>query len=743
MLSLTQGVVLAVLAASAATAPVADVPFRQEYHEAYPIAGGAAANDVAAVAVDGAGVVWAGGKAGVFMLRPGEKTWEAMTPPESAGPVYDVAVDGEGAAWIAAWDGLHTGTAEGIRRVDGVEGPVSAVCVTPEGIAAAGPSGLWRKRDGAWARSALDCSRSIRAMAPDKEGGLWIATGMGLYHHTPQGGRLYQLDDAILSADVCGVAHAPDGALWAGVLGGVTLYRGGERIAVLTPEDGIPSAFVQCVAAGPDGRMWVGTDKGVTRYDGKRWSLCHSRRWLLSDDVRDVAFGPGQKAWVATAKGVSAIGQQQMSLAEKADYFMEVLLKRHVRDPWIVEKCHLPVAGDTSQWLPEDDDNDGGYTAVYLVMECCRYAVTKSEEAKSNAKKAFDTLDFLQTVTETPGFFARTVVPPSWPEHPFQMHDRNHTHTERECAGQLVNDPRYKPVDVRWRPSSDGKWLWKGDTSSDEVTAHFFGFLFYYDLVADEAEKVRVRGLAKRIMDYIIDGGYVFRDIDGTYTRWGVWSPEKLNGDPDWRAERGINSLEILSFLKATYHMTGEDRYQETYLELLHKHGYAEHVRRAKTYQPSWRTHIDTELLAMAYPALLLYEKDPALQRLFRESFDHWYKGPSGEKSPYFNFTYAMLTGADPQLGDSIFFLRDTPLDLVRWRIDNTQREDVQCVRKPILEVLSTARLLPPSERDCFRWDKNPWEAIGGDGGHTVWAPTYWLLPYWMGRYCGFINTTN
>ena len=142
----------------------------------------------------------------------------------------------------------------------------------------------------------------------------------------------------------------------------------------------------------------------------------------------------------------------------------------------------------------------------------------------------------------------------------------------------------------------------------------------------------------------------------------------------------------------------------------------------------------------MAYPALLLYEEEPELRALWRESLDHWFRDSELEQSPYFNFTYGLLTGQDPRLEDSLFFLRDAPLDLVRWTVDNSKREDLEVVRAPILEELQTDRMLPPSERGVMRWDKNPWSAVQGDGGGTESSGVYWLLPYWMGRYCGFIE---
>jgi hypothetical protein len=373
---------------------------------------------------------------------------------------------------------------------------------------------------------------------------------------------------------------------------------------------------------------------------------------------------------------------------------------------------------------------------MYLAMESYRYAVTKSEQARDNAKKAFETLRLFQTVTETPGFVARTVVPPNWKN----KADPNRKISDQELAEMLVHNPREKRVEERWRLSKDGKWLWKGDTSSDEITGHMYGYLFYHDLVADAKEKKRVRDHICRIVNYIITCGYVMNDLDGKHTKWAVWSPEKLNNDPDWRTERGINSVEILSYLKLAYHVSGAERYQKEYLRLLNENDYKENILMAKTLNPAWRTHIDDELLALAYPCLFMHEKDPELLKLYHASMNQWYAAVKDDNSPYFNFTYGAFSDQDPQINGSIAYLKDTSLDLVRWRIDNSQREDIQLVHVPEIEHIQTSRLMPPSEGGVMRWDNNPWIAIQGDGGYTESDGVYWLLPYWMGRYYGFIQ---
>jgi len=715
---------------------MADTPFVQEYHQVYTVGADSAGNDVRAVAVDGLQSVWVGTRAGVYRLDGDMKQWTELMGERDGGPVYDIVTDSAGSAWVGAWNGMYRSTPDGLQRLQRIDHPIVALCAAEDQVIGLGAGGIWLVADDTCTFRETPYSKHFRASLPDRLNGLWIATGIGLYHHMDSGYRFYQAQSELISPDVQDIAYASDGSLWIGGLGGITVYAGEKRLRSFTPKEGLPSISVRCVRQGPEGRMWVGTDRGIARYDGQRWSLRHSKRWLVSNDVRDVAFDSQGTAWIATGNGVSAIKRKSMTLADKADFLLEVCLARHVREPGLVERCSLGAPGDIGTFRPRDDDNDGQYTSMYLAMESFRYAVTKDPQARANAKKTFEALRFLQTVTGTSGFVARTVIPSSWT----RMADPNRKIADRQWAQMQVQNPREKRVETRWRLSSDNRWLWKGDTSSDEITGHMFGYLFYHDLVADDAEQQHVCEHVLKIVDYIIENGYVLKDLDGTHTRWGVWAPEKLNNDPDWAPERGVNSVEILSFLKLAYHMSGADRYQKEYSALLRDHDYAGNVRRAKTYNPAWRTHIDDELLALAYPCLMLHEKDRELRGLYRESLDHWYAAVEADQSPFFDFIYGACVGKAPRPDVAVASLRDASLDLVRWTIDNTNREDVDIVRVPELEELQTDRLLPPSERGVIRWDENPWKAVQGDGGYTESDGVWWLLPYWMGRHYGYIQ---
>jgi hypothetical protein len=57
--------------------------------------------------------------------------------------------------------------------------------------------------------------------------------------------------------------------------------------------------------------------------------------------------------------------------------------------------------------------------------------------------------------------------------------------------------------------------------------------------------------------DHIIDHDFLLIDIDGTPTRWGVYSPKLLTTTTSG-AERGLKSLSILSYLAAAAYITGD-----------------------------------------------------------------------------------------------------------------------------------------------------------------------------------------
>lgn len=714
-----------------------DTSFLQEYHHAYPLSNDLKEKEVRSIAVDKEGNVWIATAAGIMIKNKNESSWSSPFAVADKGPAFAVVADNDGTVWMGTWDGVYTFKNNTLQLLKGTEGPMAVMCTAKEGVYVAGPKGIWLCNGNRVEKKNYAIARSFRKIISDNDNGVWIASDVGLYHCTATGTKHFVDTSFLLSAYIKGLAVSPDNKLWAGGLGGVSILDREKKNRVLTPKEGCSSIYINCITRDANGTMWVGTDVGVVRFlkDGTH-TLLFSNRWLVDDHVKDIAFDAEGTAWIATPNGVSAILKRKMDLAAKQDFFYDVLMKRHIRAPWIAGQAHLNIPGDITSWQPEDDDNDGEFTGNYLAMESFRYAATNSADAREKAKKGFDFLKMQEEITGGDGYFARSIVPIDWLN---RVHDNNVTYTPKELADEMVKEPRFKPVEVRWRKSKDGKWLWKGDASSDEWCGHMIGYFFYYELAADAAEKISVRNHVAKLVDHLIAHNFNMVDIDGTHTRWSVWSPALLNHDPEWLPDQSQNSMELLAFLKLAYYMTNDKKYQDHYLRLIKEEHYLDNMANVPKQNPAWFIYYDVSLQAYLYPIFIQCEKDSTLLSFYKKHLEDWMERRKGDRNPLINFMYCYATKTQAELPASVDFLTDTPLDLIDWYIDHTKRADVSVVNKPVFDDAQINELPPASIRQVVRWDKNPWTATGGNPNMER-EPVFWLLPYWMGHYLKMIQ---
>jgi len=274
-----------------------------------------------------------------------------------------------------------------------------------------------------------------------------------------------------------------------------------------------------------------------------------------------------------------------------------------------------------------------------------------------------------------------------------------------------------------------------------ELVGHMFVYPIFFDLVAEtESEKQRVRDLVSRIMNHVVDNGFYLIDVDGQPTRWGVWAPEKLNDDPDWLLERGLNSLQIISFLISAHQITQDEAFMQAYDELVNRHGYLQNMINQKITKPSEVNHSDDELAFLPYYNLIRYAQDEDLQEALNKSLERSWRIERPEKSSLWNFIYAVSGAKEYGLEGALWTLREWPISLVTWPVENSHRLDItidqhlsRFARKQSLEVFS------PDERPMGRWNANPYR-LDSANRQAIHDPGAWLLPYWMGRYHGFIE---
>jgi hypothetical protein len=570
--------------------------------------------------------------------------------------------------------------------------------------------------NGNWTPVQFASGIRINSILKDGSGKIWVATNDGLLRFSDN--KWINLDDNVMAYGLKRTYFSLEnegrnqGILFGGLFALGCIEENGSHW-LLRGADGLPYGPVRLIRAAGD-VIWIGTDKGAIRKD-KDWHYFNGKRWLPDNKVNDILPVDDSTTWIATPAGISQIRQERMTLAHKADIFEKRIRDRHIRYG-LVGSARLNVSGDLSTSFTGTDDNDGLWTSIYLAAECFRYAVTKNPEAKKNAIGAFEAMERLEAITGIPGFPARSFV------------------AANESTGK----------GGEWHLTADGKWKWKGDTSSDEIVGHMFAYPLFYDLVADGVYRERVKNLVSRIMTHIVSHNYLLVDLDGKPTRWGVWNPDSLNGSTEWSYERGINSLQMLSFLKAAYHVTGDQKFENSYQDLITEHHYDRNMVQTKMYGPFDVNHSDDELAFLPYYTLFRYLNDSDPVAVFRKSIQRSWEVEKADRIPVWNIIATTALGRDCGLPMALEELELIPMDLITWKMENSHRWDLpEDQLTDRFGYRQSVRPIPTPERGISKWNSNTYIYDSGSGGFSEDDGAFFLLPYWMGRYHSLIIEKN
>jgi hypothetical protein len=612
---------------------------------------------------------------GVSIRKKGK--WKPAGGPAD---ILSADVDGSGTLWACSQDGLWTYDGRGWNHEKRMSG------------------GRLSLRDFA----CLSGSESRAAAATAH--GVFFLQGKRLYWF-----GVHAKEEGLLSNDTRAVAQDTNGHVWVATDLGISIYGGGDGWCSLTGREKLPYEDLTSARLTPWGDYWFGSEAGLILLRDGRWKYLASKRWLPDDDLNDILPTGEGDVWAATDAGLSHITSVDMGLDEKAAHYEETVRRYHLRRGYVGKRT-LTTPGDLESGHPNISDNDGLWTSLYIAAECFRFAVTKDDDAKTCARQSLDAMMKLESVTGISGFPARAI--------------------------RWKGDPGFGSGHEEWHRSEDGELEWKSETSSDEVDGHFFALSAYFDLVATEDERTEIVEYTKRMMDHIVENGYYLIDLDGEPTTWGVWSPNKLNRDDRWRMQRGLNSLEILSHLKTAHHITGGTEYGEEYLMLAREEHYALNTVKQRIQILGGQTWHDDRLAYLAYYPLLIYEKDPSLRQIYLLSLERTWRQIRGQRNSLWNIMTSAMSGSAHDIESAVGSLAEYPLDLVDWTIKNSHRADV--VPNPERPREATEPL-PADERPVNEWASNIHLMDGGRNGLRALDGTWYLLPYWMGRYHSLI----
>ena len=491
-----------------------------------------------------------------------------------------------------------------------------------------------------------------------------------------------------------------------------------------------------------DGKLWFGSTKGafMLKEDGK-FNYYHGEKWLPGSEVVHIAEGPNESVLILTDKGLGQIVFEKMTLQDKAMVFEKQVRQRHIRYGINANVSRLQDH-DLATTQNGIADSDNLWTGMYMGSQLFRYLVTKSEDAKQNCIESFEAMERLHQITRIQGLFGRTL-------------ERSGYHEFKKEYRDYVENYWYEGYNntVTWNHSEDPEWDWRASASSDQTVGQFFALVLMAEYMDDPDLKQRAIKLIDDMVGYMVANNYTLVDVDGKPSLWGRWNPEFINRFPTMVGDRKVYSSNLIAFLQAAYKFTGKEIYQEKALDLIKNHGYLENLARpfseigsapadadewTKMLSQEWN-HSDDEMYFLAYWGLYPYALNDSLKDVYKEAIkDHWeFERP--EKNSLWNFTYAMTGAEDFDLEESVWHLKEFPLDMIEFETENSHRKDIVQI-EPGFWGQTTTEVLPPDERPELKHNRSLFKLDAPDRKSELSAGDTYLLPYWMGRYLGVIS---
>lgn len=665
---------------------------------------------------------------------------------ETPQPLNAVAVF-EGRGYVGGERGVSVVEGETLRRLDGAPNRVARLNTLQGALWAVTAGGLWKFDGTVWSNVSDGAVRDVCVhngqVVFASDANLYAVDGVAVSPLTKEtsgkllgvvsyGGTLYVHDGKRVGLVERSRIVYDEIADWGTLERGCTvrdILSFGSRLYVATDEglgllrgmtwyhiageDGLCYEDTTCLARGFERDLWIGTMRGAIRNRKHEYQFFGASRWIPHDKVNAIACGD-RVVYIATDGGLGIIAYEPYTLAKKAAYYERWL------EEWGQKRLgfiHSPVLID-GVWLREVSDNDVGYSSHYLHAKCFEYAVTKNPHARAEAVDMMKSVKWSEEITPIDGFPARSIY--------------------------AVNEPCLKAqhgsggLPAEWHPTPDGKWEWKGDTSSDEVDAHVYETTIFLRLVANEQEKKWATEHLHRVVGHIVDNGFCLRDLDGKPTRWARWDPEYLQTPYGYYA-RGLNGMEAFNYMTTAYHFTGDPKFIAAKQQLIGWNYFDDILRQKLTFHPGYFTHFDDRLAFYAYFPLILHETDPELKALWLRSLERSWEVKRIEGVPWFHIIYGALTGNDCELDRAVAHLREWPLDLRKHSYTNSHRDDL-FTPNGYRMYSERPRPLSPRETCPERWDGDFMRLDGGGNGRVVADPGGWLDAYWMARYYRMIT---
>ncbi len=445
-------------------------------------------------------------------------------------------------------------------------------------------------------------------------------------------------------------------------------------------------------------------------------------------------------------------------------------------------------------------ENTGLWTSLYVASQAFRYAATHDADALASLKRTLNGTYHMMQITGAPGLYTRDMRDPSLPsqyciesEEPYasaatdnEKYARYVPRSDVDMVGNQFVRVGDDGCFLTWDPALNdgaGGWFrhenhctdnrfagfcWQDNASKDEYAGHMFAAGIVAKIVDDPEVNAMAVEILRAVAKHMVDHDFMITDYDGRRTRFGTAFAMSLDEAP------GGNAVMALAWIRSAAIATGDPELIALYYDcLLQMSGPLQCIDQPLEWDlhADYRTYLEAPGMDLAKGAksnydtiniallnwfnLVWWEPDTALRDYYRQVFRDNTKGPDNdgrdlwsEANPFWNFS--MVSRMDPATYDAAeakSLVADAVCTLKRFPTDNVRRARDSAAAYPEWKVSPrhgslAATAIPVDERcsSVFEWwgDPNSRETCA-ENLKTAEQPAGFLLPYWMGRYFGFI----
>ncbi|MBW2454097.1 MAG: hypothetical protein JRI68_06290 [Deltaproteobacteria bacterium] len=482
------------------------------------------------------------------------------------------------------------------------------------------------------------------------------------------------------------------------------------------------------------------------------------------------------------------------SLADKAQGYDDIAQRLHVHPelPWMMgvtlpcetPECTAPLVPEASATWQDVEawhtgENDGLWSALYLTSQAYRYAVTQDAEALAMIKLLLEGQRMRMAITGVPGIYTRQLIPPnmygiSCPSDPAEYlvdeekDDNMWVRVGSDGCVQVVDESTMDFVSTDHCGLDEfAGWCWLDNVSEDEYSGHMLAHAAVARLVDDGEVQEQNAALLDQIGQHLVEHKLELYDWDGRRTEHGkLWGGNVLGG---------YMATMTLAFMKTVAVGTGDPTYQAFIDQCMLMRASGDHecldqfgAANIPYDELVWQAALDMgcksnwnnfSMHMLSLHTALMLEQEPTLRATFQAAlkndmfdFAESERPLRSQNNALWDFIFAADKALGPASDGPDYDAVENGICMLRQFPASEHLRDMACPPdkcEPVCEdrfdrpMTDYAR--PMAERclGTFIWWKSPYSlAECTEDLRTIKPPADYLLPYWMGRYYGFIDET-